>query len=233
MPFSFRETPFITNDFYTTIQILSDTLKTQFAIVEGDTITKKYSWLSDEGNISEFHISQWHTIYSRPVDSVLQPMMYNSDNLFAEQSLLMVSNELLGAMNDQKIIDTLLKTDFKDLPQKPRWVDGSGLSRYNLFTPQDFVFILNKLKSDFGMERLKQLFPTGGTGSFKNYFLQDSGYFFAKTGSMSGVMNLSGYLYTRKKKLLLFSVLINNQQAPAATVRRAVEVFLQHIRKQY
>ncbi len=71
----------------------------------------------------------------------------------------------LGVMNDEKIIDTLLKTDLKDLPQKPRWVDGSGLSRYNLFTPKDFVFILNKMKNEFGIERIKIIFPTGGRGT--------------------------------------------------------------------
>ena len=86
-------------------------------------------------------------IHSQPTDSLLKPMMHRSDNFFAEQSLLMVSNKVLGVMNDEKIIDTLLKTDFKDLPQKPGWVDGSGLSRYNLFTPQDFVFIFNKMKN--------------------------------------------------------------------------------------
>lgn len=172
-------------------------------------------------------------LYSQPTDSVLLPMMHNSDNFLAEQSLLMVSNEMLGVMNDSKIIDTLLKTDFADLPQKPRWVDGSGLSRYNLFTPQDFVLILNKMKTGFGMERLKRLFPTGGEGTFKNYFVQDSGSFFAKTGTMSGVVCLSGFLYTQKHKLLLFSVLINNHQASVAAVRSAVEAFLQGIRKRH
>jgi D-alanyl-D-alanine carboxypeptidase/D-alanyl-D-alanine-endopeptidase (penicillin-binding protein 4) len=58
--------------------------------------------------------------YSQPTDSLLKPMMHRSDNFFAEQSLLMVSNEMLGVMSDEKIIDTLLKTDFKNLPQKPR-----------------------------------------------------------------------------------------------------------------
>lgn len=172
-------------------------------------------------------------LYSRPTDSVLLPMMHQSDNFFAEQSLLMVSNEVLGVMNDSRIIDTLLKTDFKDLPQKPRWVDGSGLSRYNLFTPQDFVMILNKMKMGFGIEHLKRLFPAGGEGTHKNYFVQDSGFFFAKTGTLSGVVALSGFLYTRKGKLLLFSVLVNNHRASAIAVRRAVETFLQDIRKRY
>jgi D-alanyl-D-alanine carboxypeptidase/D-alanyl-D-alanine-endopeptidase (penicillin-binding protein 4) len=145
----------------------------------------------------------------------------------------MVSNHLMGIMNEAKIIDTLLKTDFIDLPQKPRWVDGSGLSRYNLFSPQDFVTILNKMANDFGMERLRQIFPTGGEGTMRNYFRADSNYIFAKTGTLSGVVSLSGLLYTRKNKLLVFSIIVNNHRSSATDIRRAVERFLQGIRKKY
>jgi len=172
-------------------------------------------------------------IHSQPTDSLLKPMMHHSDNFFAEQSLLMVSNELLGVMNDEKIIDTLLKTDFKDLPQKPRWVDGSGLSRYNLFTPQDFVFILNKMKTDFGMERIKTILPTGNEGTLEGRFVKDSNYIFAKTGTLSGVVSLSGFLYTKKNKLLIFSVLVNNHNSSAGEIRRAVEKFMESIRNRY
>src|SRR6185503_20730184 len=60
---------------------------------------------------------QWKDIYkpihSQPTDSLLKPMKHRSDNFFAEQSLLMVSNERLGIMNDERIIDTILKIDFK------------------------------------------------------------------------------------------------------------------------
>jgi D-alanyl-D-alanine carboxypeptidase/D-alanyl-D-alanine-endopeptidase (penicillin-binding protein 4) len=173
------------------------------------------------------------TIRSQPTDSLLKPMMHRSDNFFAEQILLMVSNKVLGEMNDAKITDTLLKTDFKDLPQKPRWADGSGLSRYSLFTPQDFVFILNKMRNEFGMERIKEIFPTGGEGTISSYYKKDSSFIYAKTGTLSGVVALSGFLYTSKKKLLLFSVLVNNHQASATGVRRAVEKFIQGIRKKY
>jgi D-alanyl-D-alanine carboxypeptidase/D-alanyl-D-alanine-endopeptidase (penicillin-binding protein 4) len=179
---------------------------------------------------SPFKVS---VIHSQPTDSLLKPMMHRSDNFFAEQSLLMVSNERLGIMNDEKIIDTLLKTDFKDLPQKPRWVDGSGLSRYNLFTPQDFVSILNKMKNEFGMDRIKVILPTGGTGTISNYYKADSNFIFGKTGTLSGVVAFSGFLYTKKGKLLIFSTLVNNHQASSTAVRRAVEKFIEGIRNTY
>jgi D-alanyl-D-alanine carboxypeptidase/D-alanyl-D-alanine-endopeptidase (penicillin-binding protein 4) len=145
----------------------------------------------------------------------------------------MASNKFLGVMSDARIIDTLLKTDFKDLPHKPRWADGSGLSRYNLFTPQDFVAILNKMKNEFGMERVKTILPTGNEGTLTNYYKSETGYMFAKTGTLSGVVALSGFLYTKKNKLLIFSVLVNNHQASATGVRRAVERFIQGVREKY
>lgn len=192
--------------------------------------TLKKAWLD---NVYPPSDAKFKSIYSRPTDSLLKTMMHRSDNFFAEQALLMVSNELLGVMNDEKIIDTLLKTDLKDLPQRPRWADGSGLSRYNLFTPQDFVAILDKMKNEFGMERLMVIFPTGGKGTISSYYQADSNYIFAKTGTLSGVVALSGFLYTKKGKLLIFSALVNNHQASATAVRRAVERFIREVRNKY
>jgi D-alanyl-D-alanine carboxypeptidase/D-alanyl-D-alanine-endopeptidase (penicillin-binding protein 4) len=156
-------------------------------------------------------------------------MMSRSDNFFAEQTLLMVSNEFLGFMNDERIIDTLLKNDLKDLPQRPVWVDGSGLSRYNLFTPRDFVWILTKMKNEFGLERLKRILPTGGAGTLGTYYKQDSGRIYAKTGSLSGVICLSGFLFTQKNHLLIFSILVNNLNASGSLVRKAVAGYLDSI----
>lgn len=172
-------------------------------------------------------------VHSQPTDSLLKPMMHRSDNFFAEQALLMVSNELLGYMSDERVIDTLLKTVYADLPQKPRWVDGSGLSRYNLFTPQDLVTILQKMKAEFGMTRLREILPTGNEGTLKNYYKADSTAFYAKTGTLSGVVAISGFLTTKQGKELIFSVLVNNHNTPAAQVRRAVEAFLQNLRNRY
>lgn len=211
---------------FTKIQIPFRTFENQRLLED----TLKKAWLD---NVYPPTDSKYKSIYSLPTDTLLGIMMHRSDNFFAEQVLLMLSNEKLGLMNDEKIIDTLLKTDFKDLPQKPRWVDGSGLSRYNLFTPQDFVSILDKMNNEFGMDRIKVIFPTGAEGTLSNYYKADSNYFFAKTGTLSGVVALSGYLFTKKNKLLIFSVLVNNHQASATAVRRVVEKFLQGVRKNF
>ncbi len=172
-----------------------------------------------------------HIIYSQPTDSLLKITMHRSDNFFAEQILLMVSNALLKVMDDRKIIDTLLNSDLKLMPQKPVWVDGSGLSRYNLYSPKDFIFILNKMKNEFGMDRIKTILPTGGTGTISNYYLSDSGYIFVKTGTLNGVVALSGFLYTKKNKLLIFSVLVNNHRSTATSIRKAIEKFIQDVRE--
>jgi D-alanyl-D-alanine carboxypeptidase/D-alanyl-D-alanine-endopeptidase (penicillin-binding protein 4) len=172
-------------------------------------------------------------LHSRPVDSLFRPMMYNSDNFFAEQTLLMVSNELLGQMNDARIIDTLLKSDLKGLPQRPIWVDGCGLSRNDLFTPQDFVWLLDTLQKKFTLTRMKGILPTGGTGTLASYYKEDAGFIYAKTGSLSGVAALSGYLITKKGHLLLFSILINNYTGSGGGVRRQMEQWVHHIRDTY
>lgn len=203
------DVPFIPYD-STLMQLLSDTLHIP--------VVKAEKTLQNTG-----------FVYTQPLDSMLSIMMHRSDNFFAEQSLLMVSEKLLGVLNDGKIIERLLGTDFAKMPQKPRWVDGSGLSAYNLITPDDFVFVLNQLKNEFGLERLKIILPTGGTGTLSSLYKEEAGKIFAKTGTINGVVSLSGYLITKKNRLLIFSVLVNNHNGPAVEIRKGVESFLKEV----
>jgi D-alanyl-D-alanine carboxypeptidase/D-alanyl-D-alanine-endopeptidase (penicillin-binding protein 4) len=172
-------------------------------------------------------------IYSQPKDSLFKIMMHRSDNFFAEQTLLMASQEYLGEMNDGKMIDTLLKTDLKDLPQKPRWVDGSGLSRYNLFSTNDFVWILKKLEDEFGLERIKIILPGANEGTLEGRYKGYEKRIFAKTGTVSNNLALSGYLITKKNRHLIFSVMVNNYQAANAFVRQGIESFISSIIDRY
>lgn len=238
--FRTQDVPFITNVTVSAAVLLKDTVGREVftrhllpgAKADGGSVTGRRGGAAMHGPaVGAQAFDGLRVIHSRPVDSLFRPMMYHSDNFFAEQTLLMVSNERLGRMNDARIIDTLLSSDLRELPQRPYWVDGSGLSRNDLFTPRDFVWLLNRMKDEFGLPRLKGILPTGGTGTLSSYYKRDSGYIYAKTGSLSGVVALSGYLITKKNRLLIFSILINNNSDPA--VRRKIEKFLEGIREKY
>ena len=217
-----QEIPFSTSN-NTQILLLNDTLN--------KTVVSSTQYFSGDEKLN--FKAQASKIFTQPTDSLLKPMMHRSDNFFAEQTLLMVSNELLGYMSSELIIDSLLKGELKNIPQKPRWVDGSGLSRYNLFTPQDFVWLLSKAKSEVSWERIKSMLATGGEGTLRSFYKDEAGFIYAKTGTLSNNCALSGYLITKKNKVLVFSILANNYQTSATPVRRAVEKFLKGLREKY
>lgn len=166
------------------------------------------------------------TIYSRSLDSILMPMMHESDNFFAEQLLLASAYKQTGSFSDSALIKQLLTSSLATMPDKPRWVDGSGLSRYNLVTPRSMVWLLNKMKDETDWDRLKSIFPTGGQGTLAGYYSSKKGKIFAKTGTMSNQLALSGYFYNKQNKLLLFSVMVNNHLYSAGELRREIERFI-------
>jgi D-alanyl-D-alanine carboxypeptidase/D-alanyl-D-alanine-endopeptidase (penicillin-binding protein 4) len=213
--FSNTEIPFVTS-FELNAALLEDSLQETINVMEVEAKAKN-----------------WKYIHSQPTDSLLKIMMHRSDNFFAEQTLMMVSNERLNVMNDWKAIDTLVKTDYKDLPQKPKWVDGSGLSRYNLVSPQDFVTVLAKMKSDFSWNRIATILPTGDDGTLKGYYKNYVGKIYAKTGTLSNNVALSGFIITNSGKQFIFSVMVNNHQTSATAIRRAVEKFITSIIEKY
>jgi D-alanyl-D-alanine carboxypeptidase/D-alanyl-D-alanine-endopeptidase (penicillin-binding protein 4) len=215
--------PFVTNGLQAALELLPDTVGKEIGETSNATLRKFYR--------AGLQLISLGSVASQPLDSLLKPMMYRSDNFFAEQCLQMVSYQLLQEFNERKLIDTILQTDLKDLPHPPSWADGSGLSRFNLFTPEDFVALLQKMEKDFGMERLKGILATGGKGTLKNFYNADSGFVYAKTGTLSGVVALSGFLITKQNKKLIFSVLVNNHHGSAVAIRRKVEDFLTEIRK--
>ena len=174
------------------------------------------------------------TLYSVPTDSLLKRMMLVSDNFLAEQVLVMSSAQFSDKLSGEATIQRLISDDLRNLPQNPQWTDGSGLSRYNSFSPQDFLFILNKMYHEVPTERLLNFFPIGGvrgtiTGSFKG----DPPYVFAKTGSMRGVYNLSGFIKTQSGKILIFSFMNNNFRYSTFELKRQMEKVLQYVRDNY
>lgn len=166
------------------------------------------------------------TLYSMPAEPVYRQMMQVSDNMLAEHLLFLVGSSIKDTINSSLSIDYIKKTYLNDLPDAPKWEDGSGLSRYNLFTPRTTIKLLQKIYAERPQDKLFSMLPTGGVGTLGNVYKSDKPFIFAKSGSLSGVYNLSGYLLTKQGKLLLFSFMNNNFTQPTSKVRKQVERIL-------
>jgi len=176
-----------------------------------------------------------HTAYSIPSDSLYKRMMLESDNFLAEQLLILASSTVSDTLNSAMIRQKILETHLEDLKQKPRWVDGSGLSRYNLFSPTSFVQVLSKLYTEIPKDRLFNFFPIGGKiGTLKNWYSGNpTPYIYAKSGTVGNNYSLSGYLITKSGKVLIFSFMNNHYTTKTNDVRKQMQTIFEFIRDNY
>lgn len=198
-----QEVPYKTNT-STTLSLLSDTLHKDVGLVQMEMPADA------------------KTIYSMKTDSVLKQMMLPSDNFIAEQLLLVYANQISPELNSQKAIDHIKKTYLTTLPDEPVWVDGSGLSRNNLFTPRTVVALLRLIYEEIhDQQRLFAMLPAGGkSGTLRNaYPTTSTPFVYGKTGTLSNVHNQSGYVLTKKGKIYIYSFLNNNFVLSTSAVR--------------
>ncbi len=185
--------------------------------------------------VDHFPEGQEQTLYGMETDSVYKQMLFKSDNFLAEQLLMTASSMVSDTLGTKRAIDYMLEHDFSDLEQQPRWVDGSGLSRYNLFTPKSFVQILHKLYKEVPEERLFAIFPMWGPDSTVKEWedLSTEPFLFAKSGSFGNNYNLSGYIKTKTGRLLIFSFMNNHFKVPSLEIRKTMYATLKELHEHY
>lgn len=186
--------------------------------------------------VSSTNVKTEQKLYSsvKP-DSLYKRMMQQSDNFLAEQILTLASSTISDTLNADTIRNAVLENQLRNLKQKPEWVDGSGLSRYNLFTPLSFVQVLEKLYTEIPRERLFNFFSVGGeSGTLKNWYKGDvKPYIFAKTGTLKNKHALSGYLLTNSGEVLIFSFMNNNYVTSTSKVKEKMQIILEYLRDNY
>ena len=99
--------------------------------------------------------------------------------------------------------------------------DGSGLSRHNLVTPTALVQVLSAMRSRPDASKWMQLLPLAGrTGTLSHRFIGTplEGVLRAKTGTVSGVSALSGYVNG-----CTFAMVVNNAPVHSAVLRAGLD----------
>ena len=132
-----------------------------------------------------------------------------------------------GFRVEEEFLSGVVGVDTLDL----HFRDGSGLSAYNLVTPRAMVRILTYMRnSPHGdLYRLALAEPGEDPGTLRNRLLGLEGRVFAKTGTISHVNSLSGYLRTESGRDLVFSILTNGSGLSSAPVRAAIDRVVQSV----
>ncbi len=169
---------------------------------------------------------------SNSLDQLLAQILQESDNVYTEALTKILGFRLqqegtfqAGVKSIQTILNGFLGLDFS----QSKMMDGSGLSRYNLITPTLFSELLFKMHHHpMGGIFKNSLAVSGIHGTLKNRLttedskaqdLKELVKIYAKTGTLTGVSTLSGYLDTQKHQTLIFSVMINNSLNNAKEIK--------------
>ena len=157
------------------------------------------------------NIKEINKVYSTPILSLLTLTNSESHNFTAESLFKNASN----TWNDNDYIKLKRWLENKGLPTtKAYFADASGLSRKNKITTRLVVLFLDKMRyfNDFKAYQ-STLSITGVRGTLAKRFVNSelSGKFFGKTGTLSNVFALSGFLYKNEKPIII-SIIQNSNK---------------------
>ena len=166
-------------------------------------------------------------IESPPLATLLVETNQESNNLYAEVLLRSLGT---GASRDstelglKKLKETLTALGVD--PQSYSLADGSGLSRQNLVSPEALVQTLKRMAQTPQATIYRASLPTAGAnGTLGRRFLNTAaqGNLQAKTGTLTGVSALSGYLDVPGYQPLVFSIMVNQSDQSPTTQRQAID----------
>jgi D-alanyl-D-alanine carboxypeptidase/D-alanyl-D-alanine-endopeptidase (penicillin-binding protein 4) len=207
------------------VTMLKEGLTQQGVTVTGNV--KQEDWLTREASpIVWSNLTEVASVPSRPLAEIVKQTLKPSENLYAQLLWLQVgatsgtaenasgrSTEAEGLAEMQKFLHSAgIRRSMAQLDE------GSGLSRASLVTPGATVQLLTFMSTNRWRDAFVDALPVAGADGTLHHRFKGTvaaGNLRAKTGSLGGVNNLSGYVTTAGKEKLVFSIMLNNYREEA------------------
>ena len=165
---------------------------------------------------------------SPTLDAVIDVCLKWSRNEYAEtmlRSLAPAGAEATAEAGLAVVNETLLNWGVK--PELYVARDGSGLSRNDYIAPEALIGLLTSMwRNERHREKFQSTLPQSATSGTLENRMKDTpaaGRVWAKTGSMSNVRSLSGYLLTLDGEPLVFSIIVNGYHVPSSRIDAAMD----------
>mgnify|MGYP006278925973 CR=1 FL=1 len=168
------------------------------------------------------------SLTSPPLSEIVEAILEPSQNWMTEQLLRTLGMErgLEGSWREGfRVERTFLVEEVGVDSLDFTFRDASGLAAYNLVTPRGLVEILRYMHRSPHARLYRRALAEPGEeeGTLRSRLSGLEGRVFAKTGTITHVNSLSGYLVTRQGRELIFSVLTNGSGLPSGLVREGID----------
>ncbi len=166
------------------------------------------------------------------ISKALSASLKNSNNLVAETLFKLAGAKYSNSTGSAYNSLTMLNSYFEKLALNTddiKIVDGSGVSKNNMMTSDFMTSFLVKLYNSDNFAEIEQYFPTPGEGTLKNRMLYFKECLRAKTGTLSDTSAITGYITTRRGKVLVFNIMIQDAKTSEADKKNIEELILREI----
>jgi len=164
---------------------------------------------------------------SPPLRELVRPMLKDSVNLYGEALMRLNSGPGVLPTNDAALDGLNRRLAAWGVPPGAQQiVDGSGLSRRNALSPEALVVLLQRMYDPKGESPFMQALPIAGVDGSLGNRLKDTPSarnLRAKTGTMSNIRTLAGYITTRDKEDVALVVMVNNFEGTGAEAAAAID----------
>jgi D-alanyl-D-alanine carboxypeptidase/D-alanyl-D-alanine-endopeptidase (penicillin-binding protein 4) len=150
------------------------------------------------------------TVRSPTLSQIVNVTDVYSDNFFAE-TLIKLLGARLGGAGTTAAGATVVEKFAGENGAIVHAVDGSGLTRSNRASPREVIDLLLGMRRDpAGDEFIQDLALTGKEGTVAGRMRGTAAYgrCRTKTGTLTGVSNLSGYCFNKSGRIMAFSILM-------------------------
>jgi D-alanyl-D-alanine carboxypeptidase/D-alanyl-D-alanine-endopeptidase (penicillin-binding protein 4) len=210
-----------------------------FATVMAETLEKKGVRVAGAPQfVLEDGRNDWTRVaeYRTPLSVVMFVVNKKSQNHYAEQLLKTIGAEVNGSGTWEagaRAVDEWLRAKVGTKPGQMSMVDGSGMSRYNRASAEAFVALLRYAwTKPYLRDFLSSMPYSGEDDSRLKHRLDKEPYarqVYAKTGYISGVVGLSGYVRGKSGKIYAFSFLFNDYRAGVWEMYRLQDEMLEEL----
>ena len=168
-----------------------------------------------------------YTYRSHPLSEIVQPLLKESINLYGEAVQRLNASGPLPHTNDQALDGIKQRLLSWGIPVEGfQIVDGSGLSRRDVISAETLLTVLVRMYDPAGTSPWMRALPMAGmdgTLAARMKGTPGENNVRAKTGTMSNVRSLAGYVTTRDSEPLVFVAIVNNFEGTGAQANAALD----------